>query len=67
MTHRDHVVKKKVGVKGPQAAWAMHGKRQMPCTAQLADDPKGSLNPQFFLHHMIPMGHRNTSAGLFLA
>ena len=23
--------------------------------------PQGSLNPQFFLHHMIHMGHRNNS------
>ena len=25
------------------------------------------LSPQFFLHHMIPMGHRNTSVKVFLA
>ena len=28
MTHTDHAVKKKLGVKRPQAAWAMYGKRQ---------------------------------------
>ena len=28
MADTDHVVKKKLGVKGPQAAWAVHGKRQ---------------------------------------
>ena len=28
MIHKDHVVKTNLGVKGPQAAWAMHGKRQ---------------------------------------
>ena len=60
MTHTDYVAKKKLGVKGLQAAWAVHGKRQRACTAQLAYDTRGSHNPQFYLHHMIHMGHRNT-------
>ena len=58
MTHMDHVVKKQLGVKGPQAACMARDK--MPCTAQLAYDPRGSLNPQFFHHPTIHMGHRNT-------
>ena len=60
MTLMNQFVRKKLGFKRPQAARAMHDKRKMPCMAQVADDPKGSLHPQFFLHQMIHMGHRTT-------
>ena len=65
MTHRYHLMKKKVGVEGPPIPFSKilnksHG------NPFLLSKIWGALNPHFFLHQMVPMGHRNNTLGLFL-
>ena len=66
MTHRDHLVVKKMGVKGPPNSC---NKIWLPwdiCEI-LWSKIWGSLNPHFFHHQMIPVGHMNIPTWLFLA
>jgi len=54
MTHRYHLVKKKVGVEGPLIPFSKilnksHG------NPFLLSKIEGALNPHFFLHPMVPV------------
>ena len=66
MTHRYHLVEKKVGVKGPPIPLSkiLNNSQVSPF---LLSKIKGALNPHFSLHQMVPMGHMNSPVGLFLA
>ena len=67
MTHMDQVVNKNKGDPNRLLGPCMAKDKYHARPSCLADDTKGSLNPHFFLNHMIPRGHRNTPVGLFLA
>ena len=66
MTHREHLVVKKMGVKGPPILCI---KIRLPWDIfqNLWSKIWGALNTYFFHHQMIPMGHTNIPAPLDLA
>ena len=65
MTHMDHLVVRKMGVKGPPIPLSkiLNKSQGSPI---LLSKIQGALNPHFYHHQMIHMGHMNIPAWLFL-